>query len=75
MNIYIFGFDNSWASVMMGLMDIFQQAKQMLETTHDSFDEISYEMGYRNSGSFRKIFVKWVALLPSEYRKRFRAYS
>ncbi len=51
-----------------------EAAKQMLETTHDSFDEISYEMGYRNSGSFRKIFVKWVTLLPSEYRKRFSAY-
>ncbi len=52
-----------------------ENAKQKLETTNMSFDEISYEMGYLNSGSFRKIFVKWVNLLPSEYRKRFQSYS
>ena len=50
-------------------------AKQQLETTDMSFDEISYKVGYMNSGSFRKIFVRWVNLLPSEYRKRFRAYN
>ncbi len=51
-----------------------EKAKELLETTNMSFDEISYQMGYKNSGSFRKIFVKWVSLLPSEYRKRFQAY-
>ncbi len=50
-------------------------AKQQLETTNLSFDEISYKLGYMNSGSFRKIFVRWVNLLPSEYRERFRAYN
>lgn len=44
-------------------------ARQLLETTNHTFDEISYLMGYKNSGSFRKIFVKWANLLPSEYRK------
>ncbi|MCP4351523.1 MAG: helix-turn-helix domain-containing protein [Desulfobacterales bacterium] len=52
-----------------------ETAKQQLETTNLSFDEISYKMGYLNSGSFRKIFVKWVHLLPSEYRERFQAYN
>ncbi len=52
-----------------------ESAKQLLETTNDSFDEISFQMGYKNSGSFRKIFVRWVKLLPSEYRQRFRAYG
>ncbi len=50
-------------------------AKQRLETTNMSFDEISYNMGYMNSGSFRKIFVRWVNLLPSAYREKFRAYN
>jgi len=50
-------------------------AKQQLETTDMSFDEISYQLGYMNSGSFRKIFVRWVDLLPSEYRTRFQAYN
>ncbi len=52
-----------------------EKAKEKLETTNLSFDEISYNVGYRNSGSFRKIFVKWVKLLPSEYRERFQAYN
>ncbi len=51
-----------------------ESAKQQLETTNLSFDEISYNMGYKNSGSFRKIFVKWVNLLPSEYRGKFGSY-
>ncbi len=52
-----------------------ETAKQQLETTNLTFDEISYQMGYKNSGSFRKIFVKWVDLLPSEYRERFQAFN
>ncbi len=51
-----------------------EKAKEKLETTNLSFDEISYNLGYRNSSSFRKIFVKWVNLLPSEYRERFQSY-
>lgn len=52
-----------------------EQAKQRLETTNLSFDEISSELGYMNSGSFRKIFVRWASLLPSQYRERFGAYQ
>lgn len=44
-------------------------AKYLLETTRLSFDEISYQMGYENSGAFRKVFVKWAQCLPSHYRK------
>lgn len=50
-----------------------EAAKRKLETTNLSFNEICYQLGYENSGSFRKIFVRWVTLLPSEYRKRFSA--
>jgi transcriptional regulator GlxA family with amidase domain len=48
-----------------------ETAKRKLVTTNLSFNEICYQLGYENSGSFRKIFVRWAALLPSEYRKRF----
>ena len=51
-----------------------ERAKQQLETTDLSFEEIAYNLGYKNSGSFRKIFMKWVALLPSEYKVRFQSY-
>jgi len=50
-----------------------EAAKRKLETTNLSFNEICYQLGYENSGSFRKIFLRWVTLLPSEYRKRFSA--
>ena len=51
-----------------------ERAKQQLETTDLSFEEVAYNLGYKNSGSFRKIFMKWVALLPSEYKVRFQSY-
>lgn len=49
-------------------------AKQQLETTDLSFNEIAYNLGYENSGAFRKIFIKRAGLLPIEYRTRFQAY-
>lgn len=52
-----------------------EAAKHRLETTNLSFEEISYQLGYVNSGSFRKLFVRWVNLLPSAYRERFQAYD
>lgn len=52
-----------------------EMAKQQLETTNLSFDEIAYRLGYMNSGAFRKIFVRWVNLLPAEYRMRFQSYN
>lgn len=48
-----------------------EMAKYLLETSNLSFDEISHQLGYMNSGSFRKLFLRWVNLLPSEYRRRF----
>jgi YesN/AraC family two-component response regulator len=47
-------------------------AKQKLEITNLSFDEISYQVGYINPGSFSKIFVKWVGVLPSVCWQKFR---
>ena len=47
-------------------------AKRQLVSTNLTFDEISDQMGYANSGSFRKVFVRRVGLLPSAYRKRRR---
>lgn len=49
-------------------------AKRQLESKNLSFEEISQNLGYMNSGSFRKIFVRWVGLLPSAYRQRFSSY-
>ncbi|WP_111895369.1 GlxA family transcriptional regulator [Acinetobacter sp. MB5] len=48
-----------------------QKAQDLLITTALSFDAISWQVGYKDSSSFRKIFIKNIGLSPSEYRKRF----
>jgi len=48
-----------------------EHAKHLLETGTASLDEISYQVGYMDSGFFRKLFVKYTSLRPSEYRERF----
>jgi transcriptional regulator GlxA family with amidase domain len=50
-------------------------AKQLLRTTSYSFEEISYQSGYKNSGSFRKVFVKWEHLLTSQYRRKVKKHG
>lgn len=46
------------------------KARDMLELTDQSVEEISWAVGYENSGALRKIFVKNIGLSPSEYRKK-----
>lgn len=47
-------------------------AKRLLETGLRSFDEITYEVGYEDSSTFRKIFSKQTGLVPTEYRRKFQ---
>ncbi|VFQ45577.1 GlxA family transcriptional regulator [Desulfoluna butyratoxydans] len=47
-------------------------ARHLLETTDMSFDEISWESGYADSGYLRKVFVRETGLRPGEYRQKFR---
>jgi transcriptional regulator GlxA family with amidase domain len=49
-----------------------ETAKRLLEDGDRSFDEITYQEGYEDSSSFRKIFFKQAGLLPTEYRKKFQ---
>jgi transcriptional regulator GlxA family with amidase domain len=48
-----------------------ENAKRLLETTTETFDEICYRMGYENSNHFREVFKKHTGLLPSAYQKKF----
>lgn len=48
-----------------------EEAKQKLETTLDSFDEITWKVGYESSNSFRRLFKKYTGLSPREYKDRF----
>ena len=50
-------------------------AKRLLENESRSFDEITYQVGYEDSSTFRKIFSKQTGLVPTEYRKKFQRVS
>ena len=49
-----------------------EAARRLLEESGKSFDEISWEVGYGNSGFLRKVFVQETGLHPPAYRRRFR---
>jgi transcriptional regulator GlxA family with amidase domain len=49
-----------------------EAAKQLLETGVQTFDEISYHVGYEDSNFFRKVFVKHTGLRPKEYKIKFQ---
>jgi transcriptional regulator GlxA family with amidase domain len=49
-----------------------EAAKRMLEGGDLSFDEITYQVGYEDSSSFRKVFSKQTGLRPSAYQKKFQ---
>jgi len=48
-----------------------EEAKQRLETTDTSFDDISAEVGYENPGFFRRLFKRRTGLTPGQYRRMF----
>jgi transcriptional regulator GlxA family with amidase domain len=47
-----------------------EEAKQMLETTDKSFDEIAVEVGYTEPSAFRHLFRKLVGMTASAYRTK-----
>jgi transcriptional regulator GlxA family with amidase domain len=49
------------------------KARELLELTNRTVDQVAWAVGYADPGSFRKVFQKVTGLRPAEYRKRFRA--
>jgi len=47
------------------------RAREMLEFSRKSVDEIASTVGYDDVGGFRRVFRKIMGLTPSEYRRRF----
>ena len=50
-----------------------QKARELLEFTTLSIKEISWKVGYEDTGFFRKTFRKFIGLRPVDYRLRFGA--
>ena len=48
-----------------------ERAKALLETTALSLEEITARCGYEDAATFSKVFKRWAALTPREYRQRF----
>lgn len=48
-----------------------EAAKKRLETTDDNINEITWQIGYEDISTFRRLFKKHTALSPKEYRERF----
>ena len=51
-----------------------EQSKKLLINSSKSFDEITYEVGFFNESSFRRLFKRETSLNPGEYRKKFQRF-
>ncbi len=47
-------------------------AKEMLEETRKSVEQIAGEVGYADVSSFRRLFTRSTSVTPAHYRRRFR---
>ncbi len=52
-----------------------EAAKNRLETTQDSINEITWQVGYEDSSTFRRLFKKYTGLSAREYRNKFSRFS
>ena len=53
-----------------------EAAKKALASTRDRLDEIASAVGYEDAPGFRKLFIRYTGLTPSEFRKKYHpAYA
>jgi transcriptional regulator GlxA family with amidase domain len=49
-----------------------EEAKQLLESSDRSVDDICFEVGYEDPSFFRRLFRRRTGLAPAQYRRMFR---
>ncbi|EJM21779.1 transcriptional regulator containing an amidase domain and an AraC-type DNA-binding HTH domain [Pseudomonas sp. GM18] len=47
------------------------RAREMLQFSNLNVESIAWDVGYSDTGAFRKIFIRITGLTPGEYRQRF----
>lgn len=52
-----------------------EAAKNRLETTQDTINEITWGVGYEDSSTFRRLFKKYTGVSAREYRDKFSRFS
>jgi transcriptional regulator GlxA family with amidase domain len=50
-----------------------EEAKHLLETTDAPIDDVSEQVGYEDSGAFRRLFKRQVGISPHQYRQRYKS--
>ena len=50
-----------------------EQAKELLESTRLSLEQIVERVGYSDASAFRRLFARTVGLSPAQYRQRFKS--
>ncbi len=48
-----------------------EKAKEMLEKSNETINEITWKIGYEDINSFRRLFKKNTGMSPKDYRKKF----
>lgn len=51
------------------------KARELLEFTRRSVDQIAWSVGYEDAAAFRRVFHRILGLSPGEYRSRFSSSS
>lgn len=52
-----------------------EKARELLQFTKRTIDQIAWAVGYEDATAFRRIFSRLVGLAPGDYRRRFAAES
>ena len=50
-----------------------EKARELLEFTKRTIDQIAWSVGYEDAAVFRRVFNRLVGLAPGDYRRRFGA--
>lgn len=50
-----------------------EKARELLQFTRRTIDQIAWSVGYEDSTAFRRVFSRLVGLAPGDYRRRFGA--